>query len=760
MFQKDGSSIPGGKKDAPLRKSDRRRLRDRALAVLFKSPPPNADDRPPPPAWADRASRLVDDALTSSSGDVLSRRLRLAGGESASLFLRAPSKQQAGVKSRPAPAGGERESSTIEEIRDSYPAEWPYRSSTQPVLLEYEDGDRETHLVPLLPLLAALPPPALVSGSAKSDDEDAEASTGFRIPDVVVHPAVSKYVCRGADLMRSGMRSFPSPEELRRSPGGLVTISVIGNPQPLAVGTVDAALFREHCRPRNGKARQQQPEGGGMTELVGPGTSGVGVRILTCYGDDLCRRAAPRSKAEGEGGAMNPLGGGCYDDGSFGNVGFDGGRYVHPIMETGGGESSDEEDEDKPDGEEADAAGESQAEETSVGATDGMEQLTVVDDAAKEADAPPDDGEAEAEESPDEAEAVDHDAILLAAFYTSLLRMLQSKAQFPVPVSTYYAKHLLSSVPSSGPGLNLKRTRHKKIGPFLAEMERDGVVMLGPSKDGKDKCAFLVGVNRKSRELIQFKREHWNKEDGASAQQDSGKATKMGVVDLFIVPSRIVEGMKLDRDAVSAAGAKAEERRGSGYLTKAECRSLVEVLVDGPLCDALFKVGKKRQQQQQQQVEKYPTSIKRKDLVEKWLDKMDKGHAIVQMPGSKIIHMGRGEPKAVDIEVEFRQGNKRKFLTRVRGMEEYGIDGTVLARDVSHRFACSGSAESDPVGRPALRKGRVEIVFQGHLSEEIVALLVGDEGCVHGGARDGGYNLPKSVVQVSLRKGVPAKKKR
>jgi len=190
MFQKDGSSIPRGKKDAPLRKSDRRRLRDRALAVLFKSPPPNADDRPPPPAWADRASRLVDDALTSSSGDVLSRRLRLAGGESATLFLRAPSKQQAGIKSRPAAAvaGGERESSTLDEIRDSYPAEWPYRSSTQPLLLEYEDGDRETHLVPLLPLLAALPPPALVSNSAKSDGNEGETSTEYN---VVVHSTVS-----------------------------------------------------------------------------------------------------------------------------------------------------------------------------------------------------------------------------------------------------------------------------------------------------------------------------------------------------------------------------------------------------------------------------------------------------------------------------------------------------------------------------------------------------------------------------------------
>ena len=37
---------------------------------------------------------------------------------------------------------------------------------------------------------------------------------------------------------------------------------------------------------------------------------------------------------------------------------------------------------------------------------------------------------------------------------------------------------------------------------------------------------------------------------------------------------------------------------------------------------------------------------------------------------TKILHMGRGEPKAVDIEVEFHQGNKRKFLPRVKWIEE------------------------------------------------------------------------------------------
>ena len=100
-------------------------------------------------------------------------------------------------------------------------------------------------------------------------------------------------------------------------------------------------------------------------------------------------------------------------------------------------------------------------------------------------------------------------------------------------------------------------------------------------------------------------------------------------------------------------------------------------------------------------------------------------------------------------------------MTHLRGMEEYGIGGEGLAQEVSHRFACSSSIETDPVGRPALKKDRVEITFQGHLSEELTALLTGDEKTSsHGGAKGSDYSLPKSVINIVLRKGVPARKKK
>ncbi len=89
------------------------------------------------------------------------------------------------------------------------------------------------------------------------------------------------------------------------------------------------------------------------------------------------------------------------------------------------------------------------------------------------------------------------------------------------------------------------------------------------------------------------------------------------------------------------------------------------------------------------------------------------------------------------------------------------MDSTTFANDVSKRFACASCIESNPVGRPALPKGCVECVFQGNLSEELQAFLTGDESLSnHGGSKGADYFLPKSVIVVTLRKGVPAKKKR
>ena len=158
----------------------------------------------------------------------------------------------------------------------------------------------------------------------------------------------------------------------------------------------------------------------------------------------------------------------------------------------------------------------------------------------------------------------------------------------------------------------------------------------------------------------------------------------------------------------------------------------------------------------------FPESITRKEMNTKWLEKMDSAYAIVSMPGSVIIGMKRGEPNKVLVEVECRQ-NRRKFITRVRGLEEYGIHASDFAHDVSKRFACSASVEDEhslSAGRPMLKKDRYELVFQGHLVEELQALLTGNQKLSsHGGTKASTYCLPKGVFDVVLKKGVPKRKK-
>ena len=79
---------------------------------------------------------------------------------------------------------------------------------------------------------------------------------------------------------------------------------------------------------------------------------------------------------------------------------------------------------------------------------------------------------------------------------------------------------------------------------------------------------------------------------------------------------------------------------------------------------------------------------------------------------------------------------------------------------MSKRFACACSTESNPENRAALKKNHMEVTIQGHLGNEIQALLTGNERLSsHGGVRAGNYNVPSEVLNVILRKGVTSKKK-
>ena len=199
-----------------------------------------------------------------------------------------------------------------------------------------------------------------------------------------------------------------------------------------------------------------------------------------------------------------------------------------------------------------------------------------------------------------------------------------------------------------------------------------------------------------------------------------------------------------------------------GYLERESSLMITKSMValDGPLTDALY--GKKSN-------DTAPEQLSRKDLSKRFVNKLSPAYCLVQMPGSHVLKLGRGTPPKVEIEVVQRQS--RKFVTRVRGLEEYlgGIsimEPAEFCKDVSKRLAISGSIDTDPAasGRAALpKKGCVEYVFGANIVDELEALLTGDESLSDHGGTKGHWaypRIPGSVIDVTLRKGVPARRKR
>jgi translation initiation factor 2D len=240
-------------------------------------------------------------------------------------------------------------------------------------------------------------------------------------------------------------------------------------------------------------------------------------------------------------------------------------------------------------------------------------------------------------------------------------------------------------------------------------------------------------------------------------------ATKLVLVNLFTIPSHWTILLRLDPDEVQATHANSEERKGTGMLTTPEVRKLFEgyilrealipksrpdqIQLDAPLTKVLYKKDPNP-----------PTVLLRKDVYKLITSKCNPAYALVEMPGSRITKLAKGSPPLVEIEVAMRQS--RKFVTRIRGLEDYGIDPPQFATDVSRRLACAGSLETSST-RAAVKKGRVELVFQGNLVESLEALLTGDESLsTHGGVKGSPYAIPQKVLSITLRKGVPGRKKK
>ena len=302
MFHKEGSySTTQGKKtkDTPLRKSDRRKLRDKFLSILLSQETEGTPNTSIHQEEEEATTQFLSHVFLDSNSEISLRKIRLPNAKSNAgathVYIRTPTS-----RSKPPSLVGETGTS------DGGYTGWPYTHAPQAILLEFDQ-----HLLPTCALLSTLPP-----------------NLTSRLPTLTIPPQVSRYICRGADLMRSGMFSLPDRNRIPRN--GWVGIAVENNTQPFAIGFLT---------------------NGTDVGTIGVGAKGVGVSIVTCYGDDLWRNqmssttGAHGQKDGTDKGYRSDMGGSFFSDGHYGNIGFVDGKCIYGLKyeteETGVGSEQD-----------------------------------------------------------------------------------------------------------------------------------------------------------------------------------------------------------------------------------------------------------------------------------------------------------------------------------------------------------------------------------------------------------------------------------
>ncbi|KAG7370246.1 translation initiation factor SUI1 [Nitzschia inconspicua] len=838
MFHKEGSvsSSSGSSScsqkstkavDVPLRKSHRRQLRDRAVAYFLRnhhhhhhheaersSSQSNCNDL----TTTTTTIRTVDETSTLQSSSPLTKTIHEACDEiflkgnlaartlpdpkdvqnkakTMVLYLKTPSSEHHHHHDVVPPANNYINNNNHND--NDIVCYWPYTTSTQFVWMSLEEKKEIIQETPTVALWAVMYPLVEMKYHA-----------------VVVPSVVSKYLCRGADLMKAGIVQIPQqrneetvvvPQQKQQQPKKInkkkqhdtpwehaVAIVVRGNPQPFAVGMCHVTTQSSTSTRSTNTATATET----TKSLFGPGTKGLGVEIWNCYGDDLWRSSNTKQQRSGTT-TVNQQGGAApYDNGQYGNVGFVDGTHVVPLIQHENGDDDDTDDDSH--NTEYDEDGNANENVNSDEPVPPIEEHPVGDNNNDNGDTPifgendntlsqptqQDDSSISSSRNivnNNNTPSIDDnspDRILHLSFCQALVNL--KNKDLPMSTGTFYAQHVLSNRPD-GTVIDLKATSYKKFGNYLREMVSKGLVQVGPdnktNKANTDPMALLLSYNKKHDEIQSF-----SKSTTTSQQQrntnEGNKSTskKLVLVSLKIVPNHWISLLRFNPDDVKANHATSEERKGTGMLTVTEVRTMLETYIhreglvsssnpgfvnlDGPLTDIIY--GKKKKQSSDGVTTPFEETMSRKDLVKLYTNKHLPAYAMVEMPGNKIIKLSKGDPPKIQLEVSRRQSNK--FVTRVRGLEEYGIDPPYFCKDVKQRLAVSASVDTDPTssGHAALpKKGYVELVFGANIVEELEALLSGDESLSsHGGVKKSEYAVPKQVLDVVLKKGVPGRKKK
>ncbi|KAJ2516694.1 hypothetical protein H4217_004429 [Coemansia sp. RSA 1939] len=308
----------------------------------------------------------------------------------------------------------------------------------------------------------------------------------------------------------------------------------------------------------------------------------------------------------------------------------------------------------------------------------------------------------------------------------------------PIVASTLYSTYMVPNSPK-GKEIDIKGSNFKKLAKFLKAADKRGLLKLKEIRGEMYVKSFDWG----HQEMVQYTPYIVApaKDGLASANKDQPQTSQGSrkdsggiIIEELFKPSRALVPLFED------IGAQTE----TGFFTRKQVRSVLEdyiksrdlvdaknsqfVKLDHRLCDGLLTK------------EEYSsmTVIRRDQLHTRTQEAMTL-YTRVTVPG-KEAKLRTGNPPTVDIICEKKMGNK--VVTRVIGLEAYGIDPAEIAKEL--RTLCASSTTIDPV--PG-KKNEHSVLVQGHQVSAVTKLL--DSRC----------KLPERLLTVVDKTGKAKKAK-
>ncbi|KAI8062572.1 hypothetical protein BC940DRAFT_341718 [Gongronella butleri] len=330
------------------------------------------------------------------------------------------------------------------------------------------------------------------------------------------------------------------------------------------------------------------------------------------------------------------------------------------------------------------------------------------------------------------------DEILKEALIQGLLyKLTRERATTVLPISTssLYTSYLLPCRPRGiDPDVDIKKSSWKKVQKFTKAMEKLGILKVKEQR-GESNVTTVNWTHPSLQGVSPYKyiKTQTPEDTGANnAEQHSSTAngtasspagTSAGAAGAAAAPIQITDMYKAHQAGTRALFDAVKKDTGAYYtaqqvrdvaLAYIQQEDLVNpsnrkmIKIDAVLTDAILSK------------DEYQTvhQLGRDQIVQRLVAKLQPFHMVTL--GNKEPLIKKGTPKPVEITQETRQG--RKTMTKVTGMESFGMDIDELCKELTK--LCASSATSNAIAGTSPKAPLYEVLVQGPQIKHVSELLL------------------------------------